>query len=59
MFGCLIPAVSDAVLLADEGDLKDLLPTDLLSQDEDLISMLEDEDLGKTTTGKGGPVYYC
>ena len=43
---------------ADEGDLKDLLPTDLLSHDEDLISMLEDEDLGKTTTGKGGPFYY-
>ena len=40
---------------ADEGDLKDLLPTDLLSHDEDLISMLEDEDLGKTTGGKEGP----
>ena len=36
----------------DEGDLKDLLPTDLLQHDEDLISMLEDEDLGKTTAGE-------
>lgn len=47
-------AVSDFVCFfpTDEGDLKDLLPTDLLQHDEDLISMLEDEDLGKTTAGE-------
>jgi len=45
--------------VSDEGDLKDLLPTDLLSHDEDLISILEEEDLGKTTAGEGPSLVVC